>query len=53
VTGRGVEFTEQSAPLAKENLQSTFATGAEGFKRLIAKPIRRVDASLAGGRITG
>jgi hypothetical protein len=36
-----------------KTLQLTFADGEKSFKRLIAKPIRRADACLAGGRIIG
>ncbi|MFM0222903.1 hypothetical protein [Paraburkholderia dipogonis] len=52
-----MDSAEESVGLARKTLQSTFAGGSKngkaGFKRLIAKPIRRADARRAGGRITG
>jgi hypothetical protein len=44
---------EESVGPAQKTLQLTFAGGKKGYKRLIQKPIRRADACLAGGRITG
>ncbi|MFL9998527.1 hypothetical protein PQR34_23425 [Paraburkholderia sediminicola] len=44
---------EESIGVAQKTLQLTFVDAEKGFKRLIAKPIRRADACLAGGRITG
>jgi hypothetical protein len=46
-------MSEESFSFARKTLQLTFVGAKKGFKRLIAKPIRRADACLASGRITG